>query len=124
MNTINNPPHYQGASPIGRELLAECLGLTDEQLDLECIDFLEHNYQYCSFHLGNAIKYLWRCGIKGDAVEDLSKALWYLRRWQSPALKNFVLMFLSVFAGARIRPQINRQVAELTAAIEVALTKT
>lgn len=32
------------------------------------------------FHLGNAVKYLARAGHKGDALEDLKKARWYLDR--------------------------------------------
>ena len=30
--------------------------------------------------LGNAVKYIWRADLKGDAVEDLEKARWYLDR--------------------------------------------
>lgn len=32
------------------------------------------------FNLGNAIKYLSRAGLKGDYLEDLKKARWYLNR--------------------------------------------
>ena len=32
------------------------------------------------FCLGNVIKYLARAGKKGDRVEDLKKAAWYLQR--------------------------------------------
>lgn len=32
------------------------------------------------FCLGNAIKYIARCGLKGSALEDLKKARWYLDR--------------------------------------------
>ena len=32
------------------------------------------------FNLGNAVKYIARAGLKGDAVEDLEKARWYLDR--------------------------------------------
>lgn len=32
------------------------------------------------FHLGNAVKYLARAGRKGDRLEDLRKARWYLDR--------------------------------------------
>jgi hypothetical protein len=40
-----------------------------------------------SFCLGNAFKYLFRCGVKGPALEDLRKAEWYLKyelekRWR------------------------------------------
>lgn len=43
---------------------------------VECIELAEA----FPFSLGNAIKYLWRCGEKGDVLEDLGKALWYLDR--------------------------------------------
>jgi hypothetical protein len=32
------------------------------------------------FCLGNAVKYISRAGKKGDACEDLEKAIWYLQR--------------------------------------------
>lgn len=32
------------------------------------------------FCLGNAVKYIARAGKKGDMVEDLKKAMWYLKR--------------------------------------------
>jgi hypothetical protein len=33
-----------------------------------------------SFNIGNAIKYLWRNGLKDNnpAVQDLRKAIWYI----------------------------------------------
>lgn len=43
---------------------------------IECIAVVEH----MSFNLGNVIKYLWRADHKGQEVEDLQKALWYLQR--------------------------------------------
>ncbi len=43
---------------------------------IECIQITEH-FNYCR---GNAIKYLWRAGEKGDAIEDLRKARWYVDR--------------------------------------------
>jgi len=43
---------------------------------LEAIDLCEH----LSFNMGNATKYIWRSGMKNDEVEDLRKALWYVRR--------------------------------------------
>lgn len=56
---INHPSHYV-AHPSG----------------VECITVTEH----LSFCVGNAIKYLWRAGLKGDAIEDLKKARWYVDR--------------------------------------------
>jgi hypothetical protein len=43
---------------------------------IECIDVVE----WMDFNIGTAMKYLWRCGHKGDAVEDLQKARWYIDR--------------------------------------------
>lgn len=43
---------------------------------VECITITEHY----GFNIGNAIKYLWRAGLKGDTVEDLKKAVWYINR--------------------------------------------
>lgn len=57
-DTVNHPEHYQQVPGI------------------ECIDVVEH----FSFLRGNAIKYLWRAGAKGDTVEDLRKAVWYIER--------------------------------------------
>jgi hypothetical protein len=31
------------------------------------------------YNLGNAVKYIWRCDLKRDAIEDLKKAIWYLQ---------------------------------------------
>lgn len=43
---------------------------------VECIDIIEH----FNFNVGVTIKHLWRAGLKGDALEDLQKAAWYLQR--------------------------------------------
>lgn len=44
---------------------------------IECIDVVEHY----NFNLGNAIKYIWRAGLKSqNTIEDLKKAEWYVRR--------------------------------------------
>jgi len=36
--------------------------------------------EHFNFNVGNAIKYLWRCGLKGDELDDLKKAAWYIDR--------------------------------------------
>lgn len=36
--------------------------------------------QHMNFCRGNAVKYIWRAGSKGDEVEDLRKAIWYLEK--------------------------------------------
>lgn len=41
---------------------------------IACIEITRH----MNFNLGNAMKYVWRAGEKGDAVEDLKKAAWYI----------------------------------------------
>lgn len=56
---VEHPAHYT-AHPSG----------------VECIAITEH-FGFC---IGNAIKYLWRAGLKGDALEDLRKARWYIDR--------------------------------------------
>jgi len=56
---VNQPAHYT-AHPSG----------------VECITITEH-FGFC---VGNAIKYLWRADLKGDALEDLRKARWYIER--------------------------------------------
>jgi hypothetical protein len=56
---VNNPAHYT-AHPSG----------------VECIQITEH----MEFNLGNALKYIWRCDEKKDAIEDLRKAAWYIER--------------------------------------------
>lgn len=59
MSNVEHPQHYN-RHPSG----------------IECIDVVEH----MSFNLGNVVKYLWRADFKGSEIEDLKKALWYLRR--------------------------------------------
>ena len=57
---VNAPPHYR-QHPSG----------------VECIEITEH----MNFNLGNALKYIWRAGLKGAGPsEDLKKARWYLDR--------------------------------------------
>ena len=48
----------------------------DHTSGIECIQITEH----MNFCLGNAIKYIWRAGLKEDAVSDLKKAAWYINR--------------------------------------------
>lgn len=52
---------------------------TSHPSGVECIDITRHH----DFAIGNAIKYLWRAGLKGDGdrakeIEDLRKAVWYV----------------------------------------------
>lgn len=64
-DNVNHPKHY-----------------TSDPSGIECIDITRHR----NFNVGNAIKYLWRAGLKEDKdrklidkqIEDLNKAVWYL----------------------------------------------
>lgn len=49
---------------------------TSHPSGVECIQITEH----MGFNLGNAIKYIWRADEKGNALEDLRKAAWYVNR--------------------------------------------
>lgn len=55
---VDHPPHY-----------------TSHPSGIECIEITRH---MCS-NLGNAFKYIWRCDLKRTAIEDLEKAIFYLR---------------------------------------------
>jgi hypothetical protein len=57
--SVDHPPHY-----------------TQHPSGVECIAIVEH----MNFCRGNAIKYIWRAGEKGDELEDLKKAAWYVER--------------------------------------------
>jgi len=51
--------------------------------------------------MASAIKYIWRAGAKGDTVEDLEKAIWFLDRRLHPRRRNFNFFFHSAFGGDR-----------------------
>lgn len=66
-DNVNHPKHY-----------------TSHPSGIECIEITRH---YC-FDIGNAIKYLWRAGLKHDnptmelktkEIEDLRKAIFYIK---------------------------------------------
>lgn len=56
---VNHPPHY-----------------TSHPSGIECIQITEH----MNFCCGNAVKYIWRADDKGNDLEDLKKARWYIDR--------------------------------------------
>ena len=56
---VNHPAHY-----------------TQHPSGVECIQITEH----MTFNLGNALKYIWRSNNKGNPIEDLRKAVWYIER--------------------------------------------
>lgn len=45
---------------------------------IEVISFIED--QKLGYHLGNVIKYVARSPHKGEELQDLRKAIWYLQR--------------------------------------------
>lgn len=55
---INHPPHY-----------------TSHKSGVECLTITRH----MGFNLGNAVKYIWRCDLKGGAIDDLRKAVFYIQ---------------------------------------------
>lgn len=57
MSKVEHPNHYN-AHPSG----VECITIAQE----------------FNFNLGNALKYIWRAGLKGNEIEDLEKARLYL----------------------------------------------
>jgi hypothetical protein len=56
---VNHPPHYKAGG-------------------IETIDFIEA--KTLGYHLGNVVKYVSRADHKGNKLEDLKKAQWYLAR--------------------------------------------
>lgn len=56
---VNHPPHYTVGG-------------------IETIDFIEA--KKLGYNLGNAVKYIARADYKGNKLEDLQKALFYLHR--------------------------------------------
>lgn len=56
---VNHPAHYNRGK-------------------IEVIDFIED--QQLNFNLGSVIKYVCRAGFKDDVIQDLEKAVWYIRR--------------------------------------------
>ena len=65
-DNITHPKHY-----------------TSHPSGIECIEITRHY----NFNIGNAIKYLWRAGLKQEQgksskqkeIEDLQKAIWYIQ---------------------------------------------
>lgn len=66
-DVINHPSHYTRGK-------------------IEVIDFIED--QQLPYHLGNVIKYIARAGHKGDKLEDLKKARWYLDRYINEVMQH------------------------------------
>lgn len=37
--------------------------------------------EYMGFLRGNVLKYVWRCGKKGNSLQDAKKAKWYIEKF-------------------------------------------
>lgn len=63
-NNINHPAHYNKGT-------------------MECLDVIKaclSGSEFKGFLKGNVMKYMYRKGDKGDALEDLNKACWYAKK--------------------------------------------
>ncbi|QSL99846.1 hypothetical protein SEA_ODAY_103 [Gordonia phage ODay] len=85
-DSVNHPQHY-----------------TDHPSGVECIQITEH----MGFCLGNAVKYIWRADLKGNAIEDLEKARWYLdreiaMRYRTEAPGCYCAVCVPDFSGMRL----------------------
>lgn len=66
VDMVNHPPHY-----------------ADTDNNIECIDAIRAALgrdKFIGFLQGQVIKYQWRLGKKGDALEDNQKGLWYANK--------------------------------------------
>lgn len=63
-NNVNHPSHYNYGN-------IECIDAMQSAFGIEAV------MDFCRC---NAFKYLWRAGLKGDTVEDLDKAIWYIQK--------------------------------------------
>ena len=64
LDNVNHPSHYNKGA-------------------MECLDVIKAcltNSEFKGFLEGNVIKYMYRKGDKGDALEDLNKACWYAKK--------------------------------------------
>ena len=77
---VNHPDHYNTNKPT--IIVGDESGVT-QKVAIECIDVI----RAMPFWKGNAIKYLWRAGLKTEEgksyqekeIEDLEKAIWYIK---------------------------------------------
>ena len=63
-DNVNHPTHYNKGT-------MECLDVIKSCLSTE---------EFKGFLKGNVMKYMYRKGDKGDALEDLNKACWYAKK--------------------------------------------
>lgn len=64
LDNVNHPTHYNKGT-------------------MECLDVIKaclSKSEFKGFLKGNVLKYMYRKGDKGDALEDLNKACWYAKK--------------------------------------------
>lgn len=64
LDNVNHPTHYNKGT-------------------MECLDVIKaclSTAEFKGFLKGNVLKYMYRKGDKGDALEDLNKACWYAKK--------------------------------------------
>lgn len=64
LDNVNHPTHYNKGT-------------------MECLDVIKaclSKSEFKGFLKGNVMKYMYRKGDKGDALEDLNKACWYAKK--------------------------------------------
>ena len=64
LDNVNHPTHYNKGA-------------------MECLDVIKAcltSSEFKGFLKGNVLKYMYRKGDKGDALEDLNKACWYAKK--------------------------------------------
>lgn len=64
LDNVNHPTHYNKGT-------------------MECLDVIKaclSDSEFKGFLKGNVLKYMYRKGDKGDALEDLNKACWYAKK--------------------------------------------
>lgn len=93
MSDAINPDHYRAHPAFS----VECIQVT----------------QYMDFVTGNACKYLWRSGRKGDALEDLAKAYWYLEHLPAPNISILPQSMVDL-VGAQARLYLERNDTDTT----------
>jgi len=79
IDNVNHPLHYTTNCPTVK-VKCKCGEIID--FPIECINVIRNMPAW----KGNAIKYLWRAGLKKEeglsdkekTIEDLNKAIWYI----------------------------------------------
>lgn len=99
---VNHPSHY-----------------TSHPSGIECIEVTRH----MSFNIGNAIKYLWRNGLKEaePSIKDLRKSIWYINdqikmvlgSTQQEPLKESDLSYQDEIGGYSIRGVVEDSLAAI-----------